>query len=268
MSETIVDNSLSVLEQMKQILQDKEAAIDKKKSELEAYEGELKELEKELMEKLEKLEAEKELRIEEEKRIEKRWDEIRTYENDLQKRMEMVLAEQVNIEKRSKDILLKELEGTQEEKNERLDIGSLRARMNKGELSEEKVETVVEEVKDDIPELFRRIEKEIEKSYEKWTLLELVPERYCLEAGTRNASKEIRFFIVEDSAKVNIVVARKNAKADRKTQSDIVSIARVEPEWNITAEDNSIVCSFPFPLNTEVSLVLKKCNDFIKNHFK
>lgn len=268
MSETTVDSSFSTMEQMIQIIKDKEAAIEKQKSELEDKKSELKELLAEINEKLEKLEEEKEFRVKEEKRIETRREEIRTLEADLQKRIEMVLAAQINNEERSKALLLKELEVSKEENDGLLDVASLRARMNKGEVSEEKVETVVEEVKDDIPELFRRIEKEIEKSYEKWTLLELVPERYCLEAGTRNASKEIRFFIIKGEGLVNIVVARKNAKADRKTQSDIISIARVEPEWKITAEDNSIVCSFTFLLNTEVSIVLKKCNDFIKNHFK
>lgn len=302
------ENKASALEQMNRILAEKEALIEvkmdglkKTRQELETFASQLKEKTNELHRDQEKLKQdkkdfEKQKRIEEEK-IEARWREIQIFEENLQKSMEEVLAEKVRLESLSKEKLEMELKknDTFDSSIADLDLDELRQFVgidvpvivnenDNEEADEEDHEEVIEaasanqsdaesmesedgESVSEIPQLFLALEKEIEKSYSKWSKIELLPERYCLEINTRQ-SKEIRFFITDKGPQVDIVVPRKGARMDRKLQSDVVALSRIEPEWHILAEDNRIVCSLRFKEDTQVGMLLKKCSDFINAHVK
>lgn len=263
--------------QMNQLLEERENAIEKKLSTLRKYESELKAFEKEVTLAVADIEKSKQRLKKEEEKIASKWDEVLAYEKNLKRTMESVLEEKLAVEEKSRQLLYKELEETTAEEYEPLNIEELRKRIH-APVEEENSVSLQEDIKDaeednkviendPIPEIFRVLEKAIEKNYGKWTKIELLPERYCLEIGSR-PSKEIRFFIKDNLVQVEIMISRKNARADRKTQSEIVNISRVETDWNIIAEENSIVCSFVFTEKTKVSLVLKKCSDFIKTYFK
>lgn len=290
----------TVLDQMNQILDEKEAIIDEKQKKLELYQKELKLFENQLVSKTNDLKKEQ-LRIEEEHRklekrikeenekIDMRWSELHEYEANAQNSMEKILQEKLKLEEQSKEKLKEELDEysfISSSEND-FNLEALRSsvglsndsstvsttmeaeedavKSKKEDLPKVEEKKVDEATADEIPKFFRMLEKEITKNYPKWNMIEILPERYCLEVSSR-PSKEIRFFITEGGARVDVVMQRKNAKNDRKAQNDVISLARVEPDWNITTEDNSIVCGFDFPINTEVSFVLKKCNDFIKTH--
>lgn len=284
---------ISPLEQMNQILSDKEAVIDSKLEQLKTYRKELTDFENQLKEKVSEVQKAQFEIASEKEAIQKAWDEIHVYEKNLETTMEQVLAEKVLMEQRSMSDLKKMLEEDDvlcidpkselqeftkaSHHSEEFDLNLLRRSVgidvpdfgtNEQAVTEEPdisdtVETTKEEIF--IPEVFIRMEKEITKSYPKWTKLEMVPERYCVQFG----EKEIRFFDASEETKVprvEIIVFRKNARTDRRLQGNIAGIERVATDWSISTEENQIVCTMHFTADTKASVVLKKCNEFIKKH--
>lgn len=261
-------NHISAIEQMNQILFEKENVINKKRLELENYMAELKKFENELVQKTKDIQIwEKRLKSEEQKLKEKS-KELQNFEEKLQDSTKEILAEKVKIEQLNKERLEAELKDNNYMENDtRLDLNSLRTSIGiivpeeKGKVNNEV--TTTDQI-DPIPDLFRKLEKEIKKSYSKWSLLELVPERYCLEIG----DKEIRFFEANNTLPyVQIIIMRKNAKTDRKLLNSIIGIERVAPDWRLEVKDNQVECTMFFSKETSASIVLKKCNDFMKTHF-
>lgn len=261
-----VENShSSPIEQMNQLLFEKENIINQRKAELESYMIELKTFERELVAKTKELQNWQKRLEKEENKIKEKWDEIKIFEENLAKSTDEILAEKIKIEQMNKERLMSELEvDTSDESNTRLNLNDLRTSIGI-EVPEQVEEVKEEQPVDVIPELFRKIEKEINKSYSKWTLLELIPERYCLEIG----DKEIRFFEADKKNSlpyVQIIVTRKNAKIDRRLQNNLIGIERIAPDWKLDVKDNQIECTMYFSRETNVSILLKKCNDFMKTH--
>lgn len=259
----------SAIAQMNEILTKKELLIKEKKEELDAYKKELEIFEQELQNKVEEVKKGQAEILEEKKKIDEAWKEIRAYEEKLQASTNEVLEEKIKFEELQKDFLEKELnEQGNSDSESRLNLSKLRASI--GITVEEPVaheeadgtkeqETVKEDV-DEIPTLFRDLEMEIEKSYSKWNVLEMMKDRYCLKFE----EKEIRFFDNEPHPEVQIVVFRRNAKADKRLQSSIVNLERVAPEWHITTDENRVIYTMPFTKDTKTAVVLKKCSEFMK----
>lgn len=256
----------SPIEQMNQLLFEKENIINQKKAELESYMIELKTFEGELVQKTKELQNWQKRLEKEEIKIKEKWDEIKAFEENLEKSTNEILDEKVKLEQMNKERLMSELKtDSSSGSDSRLDLNDLRMSIGIA-ISEQVVENEEKQLIDEIPELFRKLEKEINKSYSKWNLLELVPERYCLEIG----DKEIRFFEADRKNSlpyVQIIVARKNVKTDRRLQNNLIGIERVAPEWKLDVKDNQIECTMYFSKETNVSILLKKCNDFMKTYF-
>lgn len=265
-----VNTQPSAIAQMNEILIKKEELINEKKSELEAYRKDLEAFEKELQSKVKEVQQ-GQIEIEEEKKkINAAWDEIRSYEEKLQATTNEVLAEKIKLEQMQKELLEKELsEPTTGSSEQRLNLSELRASIGLEEetpivKNQESVsqanEPAIKKGVNEIPELFKSLEKEIAKACPKWSVLEMMPDRYCLKFE----EKEIRFFDKEPVPEVQIVIFRRNAKADKRLQTNLVNLERVSPEWQITTEENRIIYTMPFTKETKISVVLKKCNEFIK----
>lgn len=271
---------LSPLEQMNQLLSEKEKKLDKKLQELKNYRRELRNFENQLSEKAAKVkQAQEEIRAEKEE-VKKSWEALKAYETKLEVSMSEVIAEKVQMEQKSLselDMLLEDdswLTGEQESVNFQLDAlkESVGIVPDFGTDPEEEKQTAKEskekekEKTNPIPKIFLEMENEIQKSYPKWAKLELLPERYCLQ----HKDKEIRFFDADAEnpvPRVEIVVFRKNARNDRRLQANIAGIGRIAMDWNITTEENQLVCIMQFAPETNPAVVLKKCNEFMKNYF-
>ena len=273
---------LTPLEQMNQILSDKEAVIDAKLQKLEASKRELTEFQQELTLKVKEIQLAQEEITEERKKLADEWEKLQTAQKNLEVSMEKVLEEKVQLEQKNASELSRLLEeetgkGTEEEA---FNLDALRQSIGmetKGKpvpnFGTEKTKAESETAKADtsepqepaLPELFIQLEKEISKSYTKWNKLELFPERYCLEVGDR----EVRFFDAGEQSPVpyvQIVVFTQNARSSSRLLSSLTAAARVLPEWSIDTRENQIVCTMQFTAETKAAAVLKKCNDFIKNH--
>ncbi len=281
------DIQLSPLEQMNRILSEKEAVIDKKMEELKNYRQELDTFEGKLAQKVLEVQKEQEQIKKEKNDIEKRWKELENHEAQLQLSMSKVLEEKVYLEERSRADLEKALGsdgfGKAGKAADGFDLSvlgrSIGIEMPESGTGESEIkksagcasgcekESVPKSgtIQPEIPEIFLKLEKEIVKTYSKWTKLEMIPERYCVQ----NGDKEIRFFDTErkyGTPRVEIIVFRKNARTDKRLMGNIAGIERVAPDWSINAEENQLVCMMQFTADTKPSMVLKKCNDFIKNH--
>lgn len=261
---------MTPLEEMNRILSEKEKKIDEKMQALKNYKQELRAFESQLSEKVKEVkQAQEEIKVEKE-RLKKGWEELKASEKQLESSMSQVLAEKVQIEEKN----LLELDALlEQEQPSEFHLDDLKQSVGivpnfgteeekKGESDKERKE---QEKGKQIPEIFLELEKEIQKSCPKWEKLELLQERYCLQ----NKDKEIRFFDVDTEnpvPRVEIIVFRKNAKNDRRLQSNIASIGRVALDWNIVTEENQMICIMQFSPETNPSVVLKKCNEFIKNY--
>ena len=272
MAETVETvETLSPFEQMKKILSDKEAVINTKLEELESKKREWEQFQKEVLLKAKEVqEAQADIQKQKEE-IAAEWEKIREAQDNLKLSMDEILAERVQQEQRSLSDFVKSLETQgclEDSPHEEISLDELRKSVGievvpqqaSGSLNVEELETQIK-----IPELFLQLEKEITKSYTRWTKLELLPERYCLQIG----EKEIRFFDASENNKVpyvQIIVFTRNSKNDNKLLSNLAGASRVVPEWSVSTEDNNIVCTMPFTKETKVTAVLKKVNDFIKNY--
>lgn len=266
--------NMSPLEQMNQLLSDKKALIAAEMEKVNSAKQELLDFQQELSVKVREIQIAQEEIKKEKEALANEWKKLDEAKKNLQTSMEEVLEEKVKQEAKSLEELKKNLEET--DKTDALNSSMPEFNLNQlrqsigidvvnTETTNTVVETNVEAPKVVIPELFQVLEKEITKSYSKWTKLELLPERYCLQFGER----EIRFFDVSDDNKlpyVQIIVFTRNSKSDNKLLSTLTNAARVAPEWSINTEDNKIVCTMPFTSETKASAVLKKCNEFIKNY--
>lgn len=266
--------NMSPLEQMNQLLSDKKALIAAEMEKVRVAKQELLEFQKELSEKVKEVQIAQEEIKKEKAALAIEWQKLEETKKNLQTSMEEVLVEKVKQEAKSLEEFQKSLEGTSaldvmDLQKDEFDLNALRQSIGIDVVNTTPnnvaAETVVKEPTVEIPELFQVLEKEITKSCPKWTKLELLPERYCLQFG----EKEIRFFDVSESNKlpyVQIIVFTRNTKSDNKLLSTLTSAARVTPEWSVNTKDNKIVCSMPFSSETKVSAVIKKCNEFIKNY--
>lgn len=255
---------LSPIEQMNLLFSEKEKKIDEKMQELKVYKQELRKFEQQLSEKAAEVkQAQDEISAEKE-RLKRGWEELKAGEKKLEISMSQVIAEKVQIEEKN----LSELDAllTDEDVSD-FHMDALKKSVGivpdsgTGPEEEKKGENP-----NPIPAIFLAMEKEIEKSCSKWEKLELLSERYCLQYK----DKEIRFFDVDAEnpvPRVEIVVFRKNARNDRRLQANIAGLERIAPEWNIVMEENQLVCIMQFAAETNPSVVLKKCNEFIKNYF-
>ena len=265
--------NISPFEQMKKILSDKEKAIDAKLEELTMKRKEWEAFQKEVLQKAQEVKEAQEAIQKEKKEIAIEWDKIRETQENLQKSMEEVMAERVLQEQKSLSDFVKSLEddvfadGLTSKEGE-INLDDLRKSVGIEVSTKKSIQPppVIDEVLEDkIPDLFVKLEKEITKSYSRWTKLELLPERYCLQFG----EKEIRFFDSNEKNKVpyvQIILFTQNSRTYNRMLSNLAGVARVVPEWSINTNDNKIVCTMQFTNETKVSVVLKKCNDFMKNY--
>ena len=269
----MADNTetLSPFEQMKKILSEKEEAVNSKLKELDAKRRDWEEFQKEVLEKAKEVQ-EAQVAIQKEKdAIEDEWDKIREAQENLKQSMDEILAERVLQEQRNLDDFVKSLDtqvSVDNSKAEEISLDELRKSVGIDVLPKPAItveDTKLDQTQIAIPELFIQLEKEIKKSYSRWTKLELLPERYCLEVG----NKEIRFFDISEENKVpyvQIIVFLRNSKNDNRLLSNLAGASRIVPEWSINTEDNKIVCTMQFTQETKISTVLKKCSDFMKNY--
>ena len=267
---------VSILQQINNLMEEKEAVYRKREEQLQEYHSRLKEFEKQLTEKVKELQEKKKELEEREKELQRKQNELETYEKNMQESIDMLLSEKMKLESRNKeqleDIQRKEEENLRDEwENSELEkLGASlgialpsileKDESEKGNFEEAELTTYGEK----IPELFQEMEKVVKKKYAKWDVIEILPERFCVQVG----DKEIRVFHRQPIPLVQIVMYKRAAKTDKKIQTKIVAICRIEPEWSITCEENNIICSMAFQKETEVELVLEKCNQFMKNHLK
>lgn len=264
--------TLSSLEQMNQLFTKKEALINEKLEKLETSKKELEVFQEELLQKAQEVKEQQEALKQEKADLAREWDKVHEAKENLEKAMEQILEAKILQEQKSLldlETMLSEDDSAvnDEVKTDTFNLDALRASigidtMSSISMNAEKKETVLEMK---IPELFKQLEKEIGKSYPKWTKLELLPERYCLQFG----EKEIRFFDANEENPIpylQIIVFTRNTKNDSRLLSNLAGAARVAPDWSINTEDNKIVCTMQFTYETKLSAVLKKCNDFIKNY--
>lgn len=283
------ENGKTTLDQMNQILAEKEALIDKKKlelldyrKELESFESELVKKTKELQDEQQKLREEKtsfeEYRRTEENRIDERWKELQTYEENLKNAMEEVLQEKVKLQSKSVEQLEKELEdeSTSLKNDEKINLNTLRESVGlpvaeplvktDEPVVAPQMEVIKTEIPKVVPEMFNTIQAEVEKAFkmQKPFVLEKTPERLCMKLGVR----ELRVFDKLPYPELHLVVNHKNARNDTKLQRMIASAARTNPDWMFEAEENQLVCRLPFKQDEAPKVLVKKikeCIDVIEN---
>lgn len=159
-----MEQGMTALDRMNQILTEKETAIENKRKKLESYEKQLvsykKDLEafeKDLYVKTKELQERQMKLQEEETRISARWEELKLYENNLEHSMNEVLEEKVKLELKNKELFLEELGSTD---TDELIFGSLN--LNEMRESIGIVVTQKEEVELDIGPTVKKEEVESE----------------------------------------------------------------------------------------------------------
>lgn len=263
---------VSILQQMNRLMEEKEMVFQKREEQLQAYHKRLKEFEVQLTKKTKDLQEHQKKLEERERELQRKQEELNAYEKNIEENMEMLLEEKVKMENQSKAQLESVFEQEKEnlrsewENSELEKLGaSLGLEMPKEEhLESEESQDIQDVYEEEIPKLFQDMEKAVKKKYVKWDIIEILPERFCVQAG----DKELRIFNRNPIPLAQIVMYKRNAKTDKKIQAKTVAICRIEPEWSIVCEENNIVCSMPFQKETEVEIVLEKCCQFMKNHLK
>ncbi len=267
---------LSPLEEMNEILTRKEAVIDSKLEELRNYHKELKEFENQLSEKAAEVKkAQDEVALEKE-RINQKWDEIHSYEESLQTSMAHVLAEKVELEKRSVsdlESLLNSEEILEEQSvSSNFNLNALRQsvgidvpKYSAEDASQEKhIETVVEEV---VPEIYKEIQQEILKKFRspKPYVLEESNQFLCMQIGTR----ELRVFdngVDEKNPRpvIHLIIGHKNARNDSKLQRKLASLGRVLPDWDFLPMENQLLCMYYYEKNQDAKSLISKLKECIE----
>lgn len=280
----------SMIARMEAVLTQKQAVIDEKLKSLNERNESLRQFEAKLLEKVkelqsaqEKLKKEQEdLQIEtaaEHERIRQKWDEIRMYEEKLQASTEEVLSEKIKYEIMQKERLETELNDAftmdaainQDLLNMAaavgIDVDVPKADVPKEDAVKENVpkEDAVPEnaVQHNlIPSVFLDLDQKIRESGFKWNVLELLPDRYCLQYQ----EKEIRFFRYDNRAEVQIIIFKKNARSDKRLQGNLVKLERIEPKWSVMTEENRVIYTMAFMEDGDLNAVLKDIREFMKNH--
>lgn len=256
---------MSPLEQMNQLLSDKKTLIAAEMEKLTTAKQELLAFQKELQLKVVEIKAEQKEIKKEREELAKEWEKLREAQKNMESSMAQVLAEKVKLEQESMDDFKRILQDFAGDSDIQTGEGEFNLDELRKSIGLDTVPGPQEADENKIPELFVQLEKEISKSYSKWSKLELVPERYCLQFG----DKEIRFFDSNDENQVpyvQIIVFARKAKMDNRLLGNLAGAARVVPEWGIGTEGSTIVCTMQFTRETKITAVLKKCNDFMKNY--
>lgn len=272
---------MSPLEQMNQLLTEKEKVINAKMNELKTYRMELNEFEKQLSQKAAEVKRAQEENALENGRIKKKWEEIKTYEKNLEASMAHIMMEKVELEKRSMSDLENFLDSSNVplEKNPTagFDLNALRQSVgidvpDSGTKDTAIYEESLEEpeqagMEETVPEIYGAIQQEVLKKFRspKPYVLEETKQFLCMQIGT----KELRVFAngVDErhpQPVIHLIITHKNTRTDTKLQRKLASLGRVLPDWDFETGENQLTCIYYYEKTQDAKSItgkLKECID-------
>lgn len=286
MNENAGSGALSPLMEMNQIMAEKEAVISQKLEALKAKDAALKKFEKELAAKVEELKQEQQklrqereefisCRQREQESMESRWKEVRAYEENLNRSMEMVMAEKVEQERRGRDAFEKQLDAeislgedvalALDEFRRAIGIEPEAGQVPETPVMEDMVsetpghelweeEPMPELQEEAVPEMFGRIQKEVEKVFkrQKPYLLECTRTHMCMQIGKH----EFRVFDKDPHPELHLIMNQKRVRND-----SIAMWGRMLPNWTFEARDSYLACEMLFTSDTNESMLVKNAKE-------